>query len=430
MDKTYTNKEGNLILEIRDEPLSAWLTIKKTGKLIDEYAIIALLEEAGIKSGFEEAVEYAQIHSLEKEFDIPFPVAMCKKDENKTILRYKFNPDILTAPDMEISYQTLAKLKVFKAGDTVAEYSHNIFEQKGSIYNIFGELIDASSVDPEQAIALAGENVAYDVQNCTYYLLKDGYPYVDEEGHISLLDSITLKASELPSDTIISCPIDLIIEGDLTYANLHCDANLRIEGEVHSCSIECKKDMLVTGDINASSAKGIIVWGNLECSSIHNSYIVCLNNIHFTNKLENSTVVCDGEIIGAPDRSEICGGLTQAGESITAFQAGSYNNTITEIEIAISPFYRNLLLILTKDLIRLKENKDINATAIVDLENRIQNYEILLDDKLNQFLNREQKDTKRISIQDISRPPIIYRILKHSYEINKREKKIEFIEKE
>jgi hypothetical protein len=78
-DKTYTNKEGNLILEIRDEPLSAWLTIKKTGKLIDEYAIIALLEEAGIKSGFEEAVEYAQIHSLEKEFDIPFPLLCVKR---------------------------------------------------------------------------------------------------------------------------------------------------------------------------------------------------------------------------------------------------------------------------------------------------------------------------------------------------------------
>ena len=55
MNKTFSNQAGNLILELRRDTMSAWLTIKKSNKLINENDILALIESAGIKTGFDEA---------------------------------------------------------------------------------------------------------------------------------------------------------------------------------------------------------------------------------------------------------------------------------------------------------------------------------------------------------------------------------------
>lgn len=430
MAKTYVNNEGNLILEIREEPLSAWLTIKKTGKIIGENEILALLEDAGIKCGFDEAVNYMRLHSLEKEFDVPFPVAMCNKQEVTSILHYNFNPDILSYPENGINIKTLEKLKVFRSGDIVAEYSCNIFTQSGSIYDIFGNLIDSGSVDTEQAKALAGDNIAYDIQNRQFIAIKDGFPYLDEQGCICLLDKVSLNGNEIPPEIQVKCPINMIIEGNVIYADIHCEADISVQGDVQSSTINCVKDLFITGDIISSNKKGIIVWGNLECRSIHNSCVLCRNDIHFTDNIENSTVVCDGEITGDWNNSAICGGLTQAGVAITVFQAGSYDQSKTEIEIALSPFYRNMLLLLTRELIYLKEDKELNATAIAELENRIEIYERALDEKLYQILKSEKQKLKKISVHDVSRPPIVFRILKHSYEVTKPEKGLEFEEKD
>lgn len=430
MAKTFTNKDENLILEIRTDPLSAWLTIKKTGKLIDENEILALIDEAGIKNGFDEAVEYLRLQSLEKEYDVPFPIAMCNKQECNIMLHYKFNPDLPLTAETPIDVATLAKLIPFRTGDVVAEYSCNIFNQSGSIYDIFGELIDFGLVDIEQAKALAGDNITYDNQNRHFIALKDGFPYLDEQGRICLLNSITLSSKDIPAEAKIQCPIDLLLDGTIAFADIECEADLYVQGDLHSCTVVCKKDLEVKGEIISCIKKGIIIGGNLECQSISGSNVLCQNDIHFTDKIESSTVVCDGEIVGAEGSSEICGGLTQAGNSITVFQAGTYDRTKTEIEIALCPFYRNLLLLLTRELVHLKEEREINATAIAALENRIQNYETALDENLNRILKTEQPITKKIKVQDLCRPPIIFRILKHSYEVSKPQKGLTFEEKD
>ena len=57
-------------------------------------------------------------------------------------------------------------------------------------------------------------------------------------------------------------------------------------------------------------------------------------------------------------------------------------------------------------------------------------YERALDEKLNQILKSEKQKLKKISVHDVSRPPIVFRILKHSYEVTKPEKGLEFEEKD
>ncbi|MCB5277656.1 MAG: hypothetical protein LHW62_08185, partial [Candidatus Cloacimonetes bacterium] len=68
MNKILTGKSGNVILELRQDSSSAWLTIKRSGRLVDEKEILDLIDEAGIRSGFEEALQLIRERGIEKEY--------------------------------------------------------------------------------------------------------------------------------------------------------------------------------------------------------------------------------------------------------------------------------------------------------------------------------------------------------------------------
>lgn len=418
------------MLELRQETMSAWLTITKSGKLTDEADILALIEEAGIKTGFDEALRYSSENSLEKEYGVPFPIAICNLKESSSTLRYHFNPDLQINLGQGINFPDLEKLSYVEPSAVVADYSNNIFEQGGSIYDIFGELINPGNIDEEQAQGLAGDNVTFDAPNREFIAQKTGYPYLDDLGRISVLDIIIIEGEEIPGDTSFRTPLDLVVEGNLACAKLTCGGNLTIKGDVHSSSIFAAKDLHVEGEIIGCNKNGIQVLGELSCAGMCDSKILCRQLLRFSGKIENCNIACDGEILGNSDDSEISGGITQAGASITIANAGSDNGSSTEIEIAISPFYRALLMQLTRELIRLKDDSEGNAVAIVELQAKIKTCENELDEGLNAFLRRPLEDKKCIKILQETKAPTTIRILKHTYQINKPERQLELVEKE
>ncbi|MDD2596958.1 MAG: hypothetical protein PHO35_06490, partial [Candidatus Cloacimonetes bacterium] len=99
-----------------------------------------------------------------------------------------------------------------------------------------------------------------------------------------------------------------------------------------------------------------------------------------------------------------------------------------EIEIAISPFYRAMLMQMTKELVRLRdEGEDL---AIAKLQERINRCEAELDKQLNAFLIRDPDDKKRVLVSTQVYPKTVFRILKHVYPIKNAQRGIELIEKE
>jgi len=430
MNKIITNKAGNLVLELRQDTMSAWLTIKNSGKLIDEGDILALIEEAGIKTGFEEAIRHIRENSLEKDFDVPIPIAICNVKENTSILRYNFNPDLQIDLSASINFTDLERLSYVQAGAVVADYSSNLFEQGGSIYDIFGELINAGTIDEEQALSLCGTNVSFDKANRDFTTSKMGYPYLDDQGKICVLDTLVLSGEEIPNEAQIRTPLDVVIKGGLTCVNLVCGGNLSIDGDLHSSSVHVTGDFSIEGSIIACAAGGVKVMGNLSCHSIRDSLILCRQQLSFSGSIDNCTVACDGDILGDHQNSLIRGGSVQAGGSISIAEAGSEDGSVTELEVAICPFYRAILMQMTRELIHYKEDSEANAEAIAELQLQIKKAESDLDEQLNAFLRRPSEDKKSIIVHRDVRPPVSIRVLKHSEEIKKAQQGLEIIEKE
>ncbi len=430
MSKIFVSKCGNLSLELRKETASAWLTIKRSGKLINERDILALIDEAGIKSGFDEALEYIREHGIEKDFDKPFPIAICNisaEDEEEKEAKLNYNFDHQLIRDIgSVSFRELADAGYFDEGEVIAFYSDNIFERDGSIYDIFGELITPPVVDDEAARELAGRNVRYEARE--FIAERMGYPYLDEDGRINILDSLTISAADVPTEEQIRCPLFLKIEGDLKGVNLACGQELIIEGNVDDCNIYCERDLDVRGNIINCSNPGIQVMGVLKVRNISRSKIFVRQSLFFQDEIAHSVIASDGDVVGSAEDSQVYGGLCQAAGNITMGRAGSQSGDETEIEIAISPFYRALLMQLTKESVRLRESGD--QEALSELSRRIKRCETELDNQLNAFLRRDMDEQKAITVFGDVYPKTLFRVLKHSYQIKTRQQGIYLLEQE
>lgn len=426
MNKTLKNKSSNLILELRQDTGSAWLTIKRSSRLIDEQDILNLLDEAGIKTGFDEALQLMRQRGLEKEFDTPFPIAVShSKPENREVkLNYHFDAKLSAQQLSDISFSDLAQLSYAQSGDCLASYSDNIFEREGSIYDIFGELITPLQIDDAEAAKLAGAMVRY--EDSEYIAEATGYPYLDDMGRICILNSLQITAENCNSEQSIRSPLALEITGDLTNCNIAVASKLVIRGKVTNCSIHCEQDMIVEGAIEDCKNPGIQVLGSLTVQSIFRSRVLVRHDLEFAAGIVDSTLACDGSITGSDDESSISGGITQAGNDIKIGIAGG--DCETEIEIAISPFYRALLMQMTKEIVRLKEGED--EAAIQDLQERITRCEGELDSQLNIFLKRSGDQKKSVQVAKQVYPKTLFRILKHVYQIKNAQNGIELIEKD
>ncbi len=139
MNNIFSNSSGTLSLEIRDGGLSAWMTIQKTGRLIDEAEILNLLDEVGIKYGIDDAIRWMQENDFQKDYQVPFPVAMCQTPSREARLNYFFETGIDLKETDGINLDSLKDLSYVDQGFVLADYSYNLFDGNSSIYNIFGE---------------------------------------------------------------------------------------------------------------------------------------------------------------------------------------------------------------------------------------------------------------------------------------------------
>ena len=426
MNKILKNKSGNVILELREDNGSAWLTIKHSGSLVDEQDILDLIDEAGIKTGFDEAMALMRKKGLEKEYDTPFPIAISNmvQEQGELKLCYHFDSSLTEAMVGSFKLPDLAGYSYAQQGECLAAYSDNIFEREGSIYDIFGELITPPELNDIEARKNAGINVSY--QDGKFFADRTGYPYLDSEGRICILSSLHVSPELCDPENPIRSPLALEIDGNIRDCNIAVANDLVIHGNVDNCSIHCDKDLVVDGYIRECKNPGIRVLGSLKVAGIEISRVLVRRDMEYTDSITDSNVSCDGNIIGHEGDSAIRGGLVQAGGDIVIDIAGGDGET--EIEIAISPFYRALLMQMTKEMVRLKDIGDDEAVA--ELQERISRCEAELDEQLNSFLKRSPEQKKSVKVRSEVFPKTIFRILKHVYQFKSTQYGIELYEKE
>lgn len=422
MSDIYTNPAGNLILEVRDDKLSAWLTIRKTGKLTDERDILDLLEKAGIKAGFDEALRYIREHNLEKDFDEAFPVAICEIVPEEVPLNLHFDAEKARQMTPEQTPETMAELTFIEAGTVLAEYSDNIFDRRGSIFNVFGEMVHTGTSDHGSREAITGDNVSYDAHTGKYTALRGGYPSLEGTGRISVIDTLVVHGSV--ENHTIKTPADLVIEGDVSGCSITTRGNITIHGNISNSTLFCEGGLTVDGDIRTCPIPGLQVLGDINCSGVVSSYVLCQGRFVFARMVEDSFVVGETGVEGA----RLLGSTLQTSGDVLLEGIGEPDGQDAILEITISPFYKALLMQLAKEMVHARQSGDPNQIA--EVQERSRQCEQELDKQLNAFLHRDGNERCKVTVRGEIYPMLYLRVLKHDYTFKARQSGLEIIERD
>lgn len=428
MSKILTNRAGNIKLELRDDRLSAWLTLRSEKRLTDEQDILDLIEEAGIRTGFEEAEKYMRKHGLEKDFDTPFPIAMCNRVKGESKLNYFFDLEFAKHFDGRVTPCDLDTLTCIEAGTVIADYNSNIFERQGSIYDIYGEMLSDEKFDLETAQRVAGDNVSFKGDKNQFVATDKGFISVDEAGRISVIGTLILEGDLCDPGQELRCPADLEIRGSLQNAVLYAAGKVLVKGDIINVTLNCRSDLNLDGEIIECRQPGLDVAGNISCRGIQASRVLCRGQIAFTHQISGSEIIADSGI--SSETGSIRAGHIECGNSLTVAELGDPDGTETMVEITIGPYHKAILMRLTRELLRLKEAPEDNAAAIEEMNGLIKTCEADLDGELNRFLNRPREQKYSLKVLRELHPPVQARILKHEYKIRDRQSGLELWEKD
>jgi hypothetical protein len=427
MDNIMYSPSGLVSLQISNDKMSAWMVIKKADKLVGEQEILDLIDQAGICYGFEDALDWIAEQGIQKDYDKPFPVAMCKPSSGEQKLNLHFDPVNTYSPDQPWSFEDIKNWTFLSEGTVLADLSFNLFTAGGSVYNIFGELT-SSSVSGHDLSGICGENVSYLAEKNSLIAQVTGYPYQDKEGKIHIVDSLVYNGNLSNLSQPLSLASSLVINGSIINSSLIALKDIIVNGDIEASQVYTEGSLTVTGKITSCQPGGVTVLKDLVVQSIMTSIVIVKGTLKFAYGITGSRVVAEGGISGDYDHSSIIGSQIQTSVSIDIASAGNNDGIDTELEICISPFIKERMTQQTKALVRLKEFPDLNADRIEDINLELNQMEKQLAADLNVFLDT-RNDTRRyiITHRDIY-PGVYIRILKKSFTIKGYQEYSEFTE--
>ncbi len=426
MSKAYVSKSGRVIIEVADDAMSAWMTIRKSGRLISEHEITELMDSIGLKFGIEEAVRKMALDDHRKDFDIPFPIAICKEVVGERKIKHYFQSQFSDPKEIDVSM--LDNMTPVESGTVLADYSLNIFDNGGSIYNIYGDMQDSTSVSLDTLRESAGEGISFDDKNLRFIANSVGYPYTDKNGKIHLIDSITIE-KEL-TGLVIKTPVALIIKSNVTSCDITSGSDIYIYGNLENSKLYCQGTLTVKGDVFNCQETFLHVVGDVRLESIKHSRLITKSTLSFINTIAESQIIAESGVCCENSFGMIHSGSIQASGSIHAGFLGNPDGIPLDLEVTVSAYYKNLLMIKTKELIKRKQHTNINDREYEELNQHIKELENDLDADMSRFLSEDRPEKLFIQADQTVYPNTVLRILKNTYSIKHPEQGMIYYEKE
>jgi len=412
------NDSKTVNIEISEDKFSAFMTITNINKAINENDILTLIEEAGVIYGFENANLFINQKGITKEFDIPFPLAIAEKPSVAQV-EFEFLFEEKNCFNEESFNNNFGKLKDFeniKKGKPIAKLFITKMPQNGK--NIFGKTIENNESKEDIINSYLGENVSYSADLSQIIAEKSGYPYIDSNGKVSVKNTFVINSDLDLSFENISLSGNLIVNGNIKdKIKLDIDGTIEVNGDVNNACIDCSGEISINGDVLNCRSHGIISQGNISFNSAENSSISSSKKIFFNKNIHFCKIIAEEGIIGDQEESSIVGGLVQSGILIEAALIGNSSAINTEVEISISPFTKERMLLLTKKIMELKELPDSDKNEIKAMEIELDSLENKLEDDINTALMNTDSVSRRITAYKNIFSGVYVRILKKSQTI-------------
>ena len=426
MSGKYESEFGNFLIEIAEDNFVAYLTIMPNKDFINEKELLDLIERTQISFGFEEAQEFVKEKGIVKTNDQPFPLAMGTKPKDPEI-------EFSTLFDINYCYKTshgnqfnvLKSLIKVKKGEPLAHLF--VTKQSKAGTNIFGERVDPIKMENQIIENYLGENVSYSQERGQIIAEKSGYPYMDDLSLIHVKSEFMLDKNLDLTFEDMDFFGSLTVNGDIMdKVKIKLEGDLTVHGDINDAEIEVKGNIIVIGDIVNCKTPGVFATGKISFTSAENSKIVSGDRVEFSKNMHFCRIVAEKGLYGHEENSSIVGGVYQSGEHIEVAVIGNTGGIGTEVEISISPFTKETMINITKQINQMNELELTYTPEYQNLEDEIGNLEHKLEDEINSMLKIMDNLPKHILAFKKIFPGTYIRVLKKSTHITEELTRVSF----
>jgi len=425
MADLFTSEFLNFSIEIADDQFSAFLTIRGTDDFLCEQELLELIAKTGITYGFSQATQMIEEKGIKKLPNQPFPFAIGDLPKAPEI---EFSPLIDADKCYKPNDDSLSKLKSMQRvqkGDPLA----HLFVTKPSVVgkNIFGFEVTHEMYENQVINDYLGDNVAYSVERGQIIATASGYPYMDELPRMHVKSEFTVEGGLDSSFAERDFFGTIVVNGDVSdKVRLNIVGDLIVNGNIVDAEISVDGNITVSGTIKDCDNPGIIATGKIEFQAAENSKIVAGNIINFKKSIYFCKVLAENSITGDEETSSIVGGVCQSGENVEVSIIGNTGSIGTEVEICISPYTKERLYIISKQMLKLKEQNQTGNIEYIDLQEEQARYELRLEDKINQMIKNLENLPKHIIVYKKIFPGSYIRILKKSKHLTEEMNRVSF----
>lgn len=426
MSRQLTNPNGNIVLEISDDSYNAYLCIKNNEDFMNEKELLDLIEESGIVFGIDEAVTFLNENGIKKQVEVPFPFACGQKPREPEVeFSPLFDQNQCYHSTIGNQFYLLPNLIKIRKGEPLA----HLFVTKPSKtgINIFGEDVIPESSENNVINDYLGENVEYSMDRGQIIAQKSGYPWIDDLSRIHVKSDFIIEQDLDMANDSFKLFGNLIVKGKICdKVQINIDGDLTVEGNIEDASVNVSGDIVVNGEITGCKQPGIIADGDISYISAENSRIACGGKISFTKNTHFCRLMAEKGVFGDEENSNLVGGIIQSGEHIEAAVIGSNSMINTETEISISPFTKEKMLLLTKQIMKMREIGQTDSEEFIQLSENLQELETKLEDEINKTLKNEEQLPKHIMIFKKIYPGVYIRILKKSINVTEEQSTVSY----
>ncbi|MGG1311164.1 MULTISPECIES: DUF342 domain-containing protein [Cohnella] len=270
----------------------------------------------------------------------------------------------LEREDGSVDYREVTRLANVKAGQLIAERYPPGPGTPGIA--VTGEEIPAK--EGKEAVLKLGKNVVVNPEKTGIYAAIDGLVTRTEKDKLNVFPVYEVNGDVDYTVGNIDFVGTVVIRGNvLTGFRIRAAGDIRVTGGIEGAEVESEGSIEVNGGI-IGSHKGYVKAGrNVRCSFIQEGNVTAGEDVLVTQSIMHSNVRAGKNVICLGSKGLIVGGLTQAGEKVTARMIGNAMSTATAIEVGVQPELRQQLNELRATIRQLTESLDKTEKALAML---------------------------------------------------------------
>ena len=403
----YSNSREDIIIEVTDNKLCATMTIKRDGGVIEQDEILSLINQAGISNGFISSID----QEGEKEFNQSFKIAEVDAIDQEVSLDLYYKTDELYYPKTPLNETNIFRLVYVQKGSAIAKltYDENMLSKKDVYGNYLLTLEERNNVIERYK----GDNIDFDLNSREYIAQKSGYLSLGADGKYSIINHLYIKQDINRNYGNIYILGNLTIAGNVqNVRHIRVVGQLTIEGDVFQSNLYAEQGITIQGKLENCNGGGVTCPKDIHCSEIRKSKVFAGDNLLIKGNIYNSKLVGETSIQVA-NEVEILASELQSSRYLKVGNVKNEGDFVSELEITVSPYTKEQLMILTRELVYFNENDSENEKIPI-IKREIKQLEENLSAKVEEAIELENNNSLMIETTGLIARGVKLKILKES----------------